>query len=260
MLSYQHGFHAGNLADLHKHALLSVALWHMTQKPKPMTYMETHAGRGLYDLSGPQSAKTREAEAGVTRALGEGWLAPNHPLVEAIEAVRDEFGPAAYPGSPLIARHFLREDDRATLAELHPTENAALSDTTAFARVEMRDGFEMANALIPPTPRRGLLMIDPSYEVKDDYDRIPPLVAKLAKKWNVGVIMVWYPILTDARQALMAHRLRVDHPGALVSEVRFPPARAGHGMVGSGMFVINPPYGLDEEARSLAALYKELGR
>ncbi|PZO67798.1 MAG: 23S rRNA (adenine(2030)-N(6))-methyltransferase RlmJ [Paracoccus denitrificans] len=260
MLSYQHGFHAGNLADLHKHALLSVALWHMTQKPKPMTYMETHAGRGLYDLSGAQSAKTGEAEAGVTRALAEGWFAPNHPLVEAIEAVRNEFGPAAYPGSPLIARHFLREDDRATLAELHPAENAALSDTTAFARVEMRDGFEMANALIPPTPRRGLLMIDPSYEVKDDYDRIPPLVAKLAKKWNVGVIMVWYPILTDARQALMAHRLRVDHPDALVSEVRFPPARSGHGMVGSGMFVINPPYGLEEEAKSLAALYKELGR
>lgn len=260
MLSYQHAFHAGNLADLHKHALLAVALERLTDKPKPLSYLETHAGRGLYDLSSPEAARTGEAAAGISRAMDKGWLPPGHPLREALIAVRAEFGPQAYPGSPLIARHFLREDDRATLAELHPAEHAALSVTTCFARIERRDGFEMANALIPPTPRRGMLLIDPSYEIKSDYDRLPDFVARMARKWNVGVIALWYPILTDGRQAPMARALRAAHPQALSSEVRFAPARPGHGMVGSGMFVLNPPFGLADEAARLAALYASTGR
>lgn len=259
MLSYQHAYHAGNLADLHKHALLAVALWRMTDKPKPMSYLETHAGRGLYDLASAESRRTGEAAAGIDRALAEGWLPRNHPLLDALDAVRAEFGPDSYPGSPLIARHFLRPDDRATLAELHPAEHAALTQVARFARIEPRDGFEMANALIPPTPRRGFLLIDPSYEVKADYDRLPEIVAKLARKWNVGVIALWYPILTDNRQAAMVRALRRAQPEALSSEVRFPPARPGHGMVGSGMFVVNPPYGLAEEAAALARLYARLG-
>ena len=116
----------------------------------------------------------------------------------------------------------------------------------------------MANALIPPTPRRGMLLVDPSYEVKADYDRIPGWIARMARKWNVGVIALWYPILADERHRAMAGALRADHPQALLSEVRFPPARARHGMIGSGMFVINPPYGLDAEAERLAALYAGL--
>lgn len=260
MLSYQHAYHAGNLADLHKHALLAVALARLTEKPKPLSYLETHAGRGLYHLDGAESARTGEAEAGITRALDEGWLPEDHPLIDALDAVRAEFGADAYPGSPLIARHFLREGDRATLAELHPAEHAALAATTCFARIEQRDGFEMANALIPPTPRRGMLLIDPSYEVKSDYDRLPAIVARLARKWNVGVIALWYPILTDGRQAAMARVLAAAHPEALASEVRFPPARPGHGMVGSGMFIINPPWGLADEAARLGRLYARLGR
>ncbi|WJS83558.1 23S rRNA (adenine(2030)-N(6))-methyltransferase RlmJ [Paracoccus sp. TOH] len=255
MLSYQHAYHAGNLADLHKHALLAWMLAYLTAKPKPLSYLETHAGRGLYDLAAPVAAKTGEAAAGITRALSESWLPRDHPLRLALDAVRIRHGATAYPGSPLIARHFLRPGDAAHLAELHPAEHAALAQVAGFAHLHRQDGFQMAQALCPPLPRRGLLLIDPSYEVKTDYDAIPRHIAKLARKWNVGVIALWYPILTDSRHAPMVEALRRDHPQALISEVRFPPARPGHGMIGSGMAVLNPPHGLAEEARRIEALF-----
>ena len=259
MLSYQHAYHAGNLADLHKHALLAVALQRLVQKPKPITYIETHAGRGLYDLTSDAALRTGEAAAGIGRALDEAWLPPGHPLLAAIAAVRAAHGPDAYPGSPLIAAQFLRPGDATHLAELHPAEHAALASVAGFAHLRHEDGFAAANALIPPTPRRGMLLVDPSYEVKADYDRLPGWIQRMAGKWNVGVIALWYPVLSDARHRPMVAALAADHPDALSSEVRFPPARPGHGMVGSGMFVINPPFGLADEADRLAALYGRLG-
>ena len=258
MLSYQHAYHAGNLADVHKHALLATALSRLAAKPKPLTYVETHAGRGLYDLCSDAARRTQEAEAGIARAQALEWLRPDHPLAQVLAAVRGRWGAQAYPGSPLVAAHFLRPGDQAHLAELHPAEHAALADVAGFARLYQQDGFAVANALIPPTPRRGLLLIDPSYEVKADYDRIPPWIARMARKWNVGVIALWYPILANERHRAMTRALVADHPGALLSEVRFPPARPGHGMVGSGLFVINPPHGLDAEAARLSALYAGL--
>lgn len=262
MLSYQHAYHAGNLADVHKHALLSVALARLVEKPKPLSYLETHAGRGLYRLNAPESARTGEAAAGIARALAEGWFPDGHPLRAALAGVRAAQGDDAYPGSPLIAAHFLRPADAAHLAELHPAEHAALAaaaDRAGFAAdIRHEDGFVMANALLPPTPRRGMLLIDPSFEIKSDYDRLPGWIARMARKWNVGIIALWYPVLTDDRQRPMAEALAAAHPGALRSEVRFPPARPGHGMVGSGMFVINPPWGLADEAARLAGIYSGL--
>jgi len=258
MLSYQHAYHAGNLADLQKHALLAWMLDYLTAKPKPLSYLETHAGRGLYDLAGPESEKTGEARAGIGRALTEDWLPADHPLLGALDQIRRLHGPDAYPGSPLIARYFLRPEDEAHLAELHPAEHEALSRVGGFAHLHRQDGFAMAKAVCPPTPRRGMLLIDPSYEVKADYDAVPRHIAQIARKWNVGVIALWYPILTDDRQKPMIEALRRDQPEALISEVRFPPARPGHGMVGSGMFVLNPPYGLEDEARRIKALYTRL--
>lgn len=255
MLSYQHAYHAGNLADVHKHALLATAMARLTDKPKPLSYLETHAGRGLYHLDDPESQRTGEAAAGIVRALAAGWLPAGHPLRAVLDAVRAAHGPDAYPGSPLVAAHFLRPGDAAHLAELHPAEHQALRAALPLADIRHQDGFALANALLPPLPRRGLLLIDPSYEVKADYDRLPAWIGRMARKWNVGVIALWYPILADGRHRPMAAALAADHPGALHSEVGFPPARPGHGMVGSGMFVINPPWGLDDEAARLAALY-----
>jgi 23S rRNA (adenine2030-N6)-methyltransferase len=257
MLSYQHAYHAGNLADVHKHAALAWMLGYLTQKPKPVSYIETHAGRGLYDLTAPEARKTGEAAQGIGRAAD--WFDADHPYAQALAAIRATHGPTAYPGSPLIAATLLRPDDRLHLAEAHPAEHAALARALPWERqIRHEDGFAMARALVPPTPRRGLMMIDPSYELQADYDRLPDFVAGVARKWNVGVIVLWYPILRDARHAGMLAALRAAHPDALVHEVGFPPARAGHRMTGSGLFVLNPPWGLAEEAARLSARFAAL--
>jgi 23S rRNA (adenine2030-N6)-methyltransferase len=249
MLSYQHSYHAGNAADVHKHAVLAAALAYMAAKPKPLSYLETHAGRALYDLGAPEARRTGEAEAGVARLLGR--FPTDHPWARAVAAARAAHGPAAYPGSPWIARHLLGPDDRIDLAELHPAEHAALASALPAApglRLHRRDGLEMARALLPPEPRRGLMLIDPSWELRGDYDRLARLLPLLHRKWGVGVLMLWYPILGDRRHAPMVRALRAALPGLMLSEARFPPARAGHGMLGSGLAVVNPPWGLAEEA------------
>lgn len=258
MLSYQHAFHAGNLADLHKHALLAWMLDYLTAKPKALSYLETHSGRGLYDLGSDAARKTGEAEAGITRALAEGWLPQDHPLLRALASVRSFYGPDAYPGSPLIAEALLRQEDTLHLAELHPAEMAALEQVVLFAKLHHQDGFAMANALCPPMPRRGMLLIDPSFEVKDDYETIPRFVAKIAQKWNVGIIALWYPLLVDGRHGAMMRALQQQFPEALRHEVHFRPARAGHGMIGSGMFVVNPPYGIETETARLDRIFAPL--
>jgi len=260
VLSYQHGYHAGNAADVHKHALLAVMLDRMTAKPKPMWYAETHAGRGLYSLDSPEARKTGEAAGGILRAEAEGWFDPAHPYARALASVRAAHGPAACPGSPLVAAALLRPADRIDLAELHPQEHAALVAVMGphGARCHREDGPDFALARCPPDPRRGLLLIDPSYEVKDDYARMPRLLAQLHRKWNVGVIALWYPILSGVEpmhQQMLASIEGDGHPRAMRSEVRFDPVRPGHRMTGSGLFVINVPLGTDEEATRLADLF-----
>lgn len=256
MLSYQHAFHAGNLADVHKHALLAVALDYLTRKDKPLSYIETHAGRGMYDLSGPQAQKTGEASAGI-ESLRAAFPA-QHPYRKAVEAVRAQHGAAAYPGSPALARHLLRETDTLHLAELHPQEFGALRRSfRGHAKTYRQDGFELAHALCPPMPRRGLLLIDPPYEVKTDYTAIPGHIAKIHRAWNVGGVMLWYPILSSGAERGMLTALRGAYPDAFQSEVRFAPARPGHGMIGSGLFALNAPFGLKEEADRLAHLFSQ---
>ena len=258
MLSYQHHFHAGNLADVQKHALLAWALEYLVLKDKPVSYIETHAGRGLYDLGAEAAVRTGEALAGIGRV--EGWFASDHPYRRRLTELRAMQGPLAYPGSPLIAALTLRDIDTLHLAELHPQEVSHLRRALApwDAHVQQRDGFEMALALTPPTPRRGLMLIDPSYEVKADYDAIPRVLAQIHRKWNVGVLMLWYPMLTGGSHGPMLRALEAAFPDALRSEVRFPPVREGHRMEGSGLFVVNPPYGLAEEAARIAGHFAGL--
>lgn len=255
MLSYQHAYHAGNLADVHKHATLAWVLDYLTAKDKPLTYLETHAGRGLYRLDGPEAARTGEAAA--ARRLREGF-APAHPYARAIAETRRRFGASAYPGSPLIATLALRENDAIHLAELHPAERAALAEALHPFGLAPRaeDGLAMALSATPPTPRRGLMLIDPSYEVKTDYEALPRLIAQVHRKWNVGVVMLWYPLLSRPAHEAMLAALSRDHPGALRHEVGFPAAREGHGMIGSGLLVLNPPWGLAEEAKRLAGRFR----
>jgi 23S rRNA (adenine2030-N6)-methyltransferase len=258
MLSYQHAYHAGNLADVHKHAALAHVLDYLTRKDKPISYIETHSGRALYDLTSEAAQKTGEAAQGIAQCAP--WFGADHPYARALDTVRAAHGPQAYPGSPMIAHSLLRDTDRLHLAELHPAEYDALRGTLRARNVShyKQDGFALAQSLCPPDPRRGVLLVDPSWEVKSDYVTLPGFLQQIHRKWNVGVLMLWYPLLTDAPHAPMLRALRADHPQALVSEVRFPPARPGHRMVGSGLFVVNPPWGLDSALGGLAKRFARL--
>ncbi|MEL6682305.1 MAG: 23S rRNA (adenine(2030)-N(6))-methyltransferase RlmJ [Pseudomonadota bacterium] len=257
MLSYQHIYHAGNLADVHKHSVLAWVLAYMTQKDKPLSYLETHAGRGLYDLTASAALRTNEAAKGVAQAYD--WFDGETPYPRVIKTVREKYGEGVYPGSPVIAAESLRPMDNIHLCELHPQEFTALKRTmTPYGGIlKQRDGWDMALSLCPPDPRRGLLLMDPSYEVKSDYQTIPAKITKIHRKWGVGVLMLWYPILTSNAHVPMIGALKSALPDALVHEVTFPPARPGHRMVGSGLFVVNPPYGLAEETAHLSLLFQD---
>lgn len=259
MLSYQHAYHAGNMADVHKHAALAWVLDYMGQKPKPLSYFETHAGRGLYHLDGVEAQKTGEAAAGIDVVDRLGWFAPDHPFARALATIRATHGPRAYPGSPLIAAEVLRGEDSLRLAELHPQEVAALREVMGLgAQIDQRDGLELILSAVPPDPGRGVLLVDPSYEVKADYDAMAQFLRRVHRKWPVGVLILWYPILRDGRHAPMLSALEQAIPGGTRHEVAFPPAREGHGMVGSGLFIVNPPYGLDVELARLSGLFASL--
>lgn len=257
MLSYQHIYHAGNPADVHKHAILAAMLEYMTKKDKPLSYIETHGGRGLYHLDSAEALKTGEAAAGV-EVLLRGDALKDGPYRKAIAAIRQQHRARTYPGSPLVAAQFLRPDDHGHIAELHPQEYAALADNLRGSRlrVHSQDGFEMAQSLCPPTPRRGMMLIDPSYELKDEYRRIPQEIAKLHRKWNVGVIALWYPILaTHAHKQMIAALDRQNLPGVVRHQVAFPPVREGHRMVGSGMYILNAPWGINEALNEIGSVF-----
>ena len=258
MLSYQHAYHAGNLADVQKHALLCAMLDYMTRKDKPLTYIETHAGRGLYRLDSEAAAKTGEAAQGIGRLAD--LFPADHPYRRGLAGMRARYGEMAYPGSPLLAAMALRDGDQMHLAELHPQEVVALREVMApwGAHVRQEDGLAMAMAVTPPTPRRGLMLVDPAYEVKDDYTSVPKTLAAVHRKWNVGVLALWYPILVDDLHLPMLRQLGAAFPEALRHELRFPPAREGHRMVGSGMFVVNAPWGTEDEMARLTALFGTL--
>ena len=258
MLSYQHAYHAGNLADVHKHALLAVTLDYLTQKAKPLCYIDTHSGRGVYDLGAAQARQTGEAMQGITRLQSQ--FGADHPYQRALQSIRKQHGKMAYPGSPLIAQSLLRAQDHLHLAELHPREFAALKQSIrgANTRLYHQDGFDLAQSLCPPMPRRGVMLIDPSWEMKSDYDTLPRFTAALMRKWNVGIVMLWYPILTSKTHLPMLRALQNTHESALRHEVHFPPAREGHRMIGSGMFIIRPPYGLAEAATSLSKVFEQI--
>lgn len=257
MLSYQHGYHAGGPADVHKHAALAALLAHLTVKDKPLTYMETHAGAGLYDLASPEAEKTGEAAQGIVRALTEGLLPAGHPYREALDIVRARFGPDAYPGSPLLARTLLRPGDRLHLMELHPQEHAALKRVMhgGAAHVHRRDGYEGVLALSPPQPRRGLVLIDPSFEVKSEYEDAASFVVRLHAKWPEATIVLWYPLLAAGLHRAMCATLEAAGlPRFARAEVTFADPATARGMFGSGLLVVNLPHGTRPALDAAAAM------
>ncbi|QDL91402.1 23S rRNA (adenine(2030)-N(6))-methyltransferase RlmJ [Paroceanicella profunda] len=257
MLSYQHAYHAGGPADLHKHMALAGLLERLCRKPRPISVFETHAGRGLYDLDAPESARTGEAAEGIDLIPPP---APDTPFGRALAATRAAHGPRAYPGSPLIARSLLRAHDPLTLFELHPTEHAALSRamTGENTVIRKRDGFAGLLSIAPPKPRQGLVLVDPSYEVKDEYAATARFVRALLGQWSEAVVMVWYPLLPARRhEALIEGLSRLP---VLRDEVGFT-LKDGKGMTGSGLLILNAPSlagKIFDEVRAQAPILRRL--
>jgi 23S rRNA (adenine2030-N6)-methyltransferase len=266
-MNYRHAFHAGNFADVMKHALLVRLIAYLKRKDAPFRVIDTHAGIGLYDLEGDEAKRTGEWVDGVGR-LGE----PFAPAVEALlapyreilAAVRARHGPRAYPGSPAIVREMLRPGDRGIAVELHPADHATLAERLAAAptmKAMHLDGWTALHALVPPKERRGLVLVDPPFEVPGEIERLPAEILKAAAKWPTGVYAGWYPIkegravdralapLASAPRPVLRLELLVDRPD--------DPTRLN----GCGLFVVNPPWTLAEEAGILLpALAERLSR
>jgi 23S rRNA (adenine2030-N6)-methyltransferase len=252
MLSYQHGYHAGNAADVHKHAVLLQLLGRLRAKPKPFCVLDVHAGRAVYDLTGDQALKTGEFEHGIARLIAAASPAPALiPLRDTVRELNPSSPLVRYPGSPELVRRTLRRDDRLIVNELHPAECAALvrwSKADERVAVHQRDALEAAIALVPPKIRRGLLLVDPPYEVKDEYRTVPEAAIAAARKWPEGIVMVWYPILPDGRHAPLVDALALAAPAETVSSVvDFGRAPGSTGVLGSGVIVINPPWRIEAE-------------
>ncbi|MCE3253170.1 MAG: rRNA ((2030)-N(6))-methyltransferase RlmJ [Cellvibrio sp.] len=249
MLSYRHGFHAGNFADVLKHTVLVHMLEYMTQKDKPLRIIDTHAGAGVYKLNGPQAQKNREFDNGI----GQLWGGEQPPaaLARYLELVRTVNGGGQlqlYPGSPLIAQTLMRPIDRLFLHELHPADFQFLRDCMRDdkrIRVEHEDGFTSLQALLPPPDRRALVLIDPSYEVKNDYQHLIKQLIQAHKRFATGTYAIWYPVVL--RQRIDEMELALKKSGIKniqLLEFGLQADNPEHGMTSSGMIVINPPWTL----------------
>lgn len=257
MLSYQHSYHAGCLADVHKHAALSIMLQKLTEKDKALTYMETHAGRGFYDLSAPEALKTGEAEKGIIALTNEMAIPKDHPYAHILAKTKYDLGPDFYPGSPLIAELSLRAIDQLILMELHPQEYEALKENMHAANIHIhkRNGYEGVLALSPPNPRRGFVLIDPSYEVKTEYLEAAQFVLKLHRKWAEATILLWYPILKLQNHLEMVKMLKeASLPKFWPQEILFRDTLENQ-MQGSGLICINLPYGTEDPLANLKTFF-----
>jgi 23S rRNA (adenine2030-N6)-methyltransferase len=257
VLSYRHAFHAGNHADVLKHAVLALLLNALKRKDKPFVYIDTHAGAGRYDLADARALRTREFEDGIARW----WTSAAAVLgtyLDCVRACNPDGELRWYPGSPQIARGLLRPQDRMALLELHPTDHAALAAEFAGdpqVRVERADAHVQLKALLPPPERRGLVLIDPPYELRQEEALVVDLLVEAHRRWATGVYAIWYPILS--RLAAQRFVERLAHTGIrrqLTIEYMPHGEDSTAGLKGSGMLIVNPPYLLEAELETLAKL------
>lgn len=269
MLSYRHAFHAGNHADVLKHAVVVQLLEHLTQKDKAFWYIDTHAGAGLYALDHAYAQKKAEFETGIAplwRAAASGTQLPPmlDEYLDQVRALNPDGNLRHYPGSPWLAWQMLREHDRLRLFELHSTEIQVLRDNFRGAgrRVMLYDGdgFGGIKAILPPPPRRALVLVDPSYEDKQDYARTVQTVRDGLERFATGVYAVWYPQV-QRREALQLpvqlKALPLKSWLHVTLTVRRP-VEGGLGLHGSGMFIVNPPWRLQESLRQAMPVLADL--
>jgi 23S rRNA (adenine2030-N6)-methyltransferase len=249
-MNYRHAFHAGNFADVFKHTLLIGLLEALRAKPAAFCYVDTHAGRGLYDLRGEQAVRTREAADGVQRLLAAGELpAALRDYLDRIRAINPEGEIAHYPGSPLLARALLREQDRAILCELQEDEAVAMRTALhgdARCAIHHRDGYAALKALLPPPQKRGLVLIDPPFEAQaGEYAAIEKALEAAFRRWPNAIYAVWYPIKRREAIAPFHRWLRGVHAEVLVAELLIRPDHSPLRLNGCGAAIVNPPWQFD---------------
>jgi len=247
LLSYRHSYHSGNFADVLKHIVLVEILQYLQRKDGAMAYIDTHAGAGLFDLHSAHAQKLGEYRNGIARLLHSGL-----PGIKAYLDVVSAFNPDGelnrYPGSPLIAQHLLRPQDTAILFELHSTDYDLLAQQVAADKriqVLKQDGLKGLLALLPPPSRRALVLIDPSYEIKTEYQQVLETLVDAQRKFSSGIYAIWYPVIERQRATDFVEQIRTCGIRDIQRfELGVRPDAAGRGMTGAGMIVINPPWTL----------------
>ncbi|MDP2007219.1 MAG: 23S rRNA (adenine(2030)-N(6))-methyltransferase RlmJ [Rubrivivax sp.] len=254
MLAYRHAFHAGNHADVLKHTVLALVLQHMNQKEKGWRYVDTHAGAGGYSLEGEYANKRGEYEQGIAKLLDRSDLpAPLAELVTLVRAFNDGKTIRQYPGSPAIAQMLMRPQDQLRLFEIHPTDHKILASYLGDVHgveIKLQDGFEGLKSTLPPPTRRGVVLIDPSYEIKTDYTRTLAALREALERFADAVVIVWLPQLQLLEASQLPQRLKAAadsgaKKGWLHARLTVAQADArGFGMLGSSVFIANPPHTL----------------
>ncbi|MGJ8686784.1 MAG: 23S rRNA (adenine(2030)-N(6))-methyltransferase RlmJ, partial [Spongiibacteraceae bacterium] len=260
MLSYRHGFHAGNHADVLKHLVQVLILDYLLQKDKPITYIDTHAGAGYYALDKGFATQNREFESGIDKlAAVKNLPAPLQRYLAVVAACRGAKA-NSYPGSPMIAQSLLRRQDHAQLYELHPSEHKLLSSLFKHsAKTQCGDGFAGLKATLPPVNKRGLVLIDPPYEDKGDYQRLLAALKESQKRFANGVYAVWYPLLPRRESTELFNKLKRLSPKSFLHvTLKVSEPEGEFGMYGSAMFVINPPWVLAEQLQEAMPVLAEL--
>src|ERR1700744_1638868 len=273
-MNYRHAFHAGSFADVVKHIVLVRILTYLQDKPAAFRVIDTHAGAGVYDLTGNEAQRTGEWLTGIARVMQARFSETVLPLVAPYLDIVRAFNPKAelktYPGSPLIARALLRPQDRLTACEGEPKARKRLIEglrRDTQARVVDLDGWTALPAFVPPKERRGLVLIDPPYEQKDEFERLAAGFAEAFAKWPTGSYLLWYPAksrrATDELARQVAHAIGEARPPGKCLRVEFSvaPQAAGQGLTSAGLLVVNPPWKLAAELKViLPELEKPLGQ
>ncbi|OCG07147.1 rRNA methyltransferase [Gilliamella sp. wkB178] len=263
MLSYRHSYHAGNHADVLKHIVLTLCIEALKEKEKPFLYLDTHSGAGRYLLQGEHAEKTGEYLSGINLI----WQQPNIPdLLNTYISILKRYNPYEtlkyYPGSPLIAKQLLREQDQLNLTELHPTDYPLLRQEFSKhkrSRVLREDGFAQLKSKLPPKSRRGIILIDPSYEIKNDYQQIPTAILDAYKRFATGVYLIWYPVVSRTQtQRMIENIVNLGIKRISQFELAIKPDNNQKGMTASGMIVINPPWKLQQQMQTIMPWLKEI--
>jgi 23S rRNA (adenine2030-N6)-methyltransferase len=265
LLSYRHAFHAGNFADVLKHSILTLVLDYMARKEKGYVYIDSHSGAGMYQLADEYAQKTGEYKDGIAKLINNDDLPEAlSPYIDLIKQLNRNDELELYPGSPGIAKQLVRRQDSTHLYELHPTDIVHLTDFCQRWRkvfVKQSDGYQGVLSLLPPPSRRGVVLMDPPYELKEDYQKAVKTLIKAYKKFATGTYILWYPVVKrELVNSMVSTFIASEVKNLLQVELCLKVDSNEYGMTGTGLFIINPPWQLKKQLEEiLPYLKKKLG-